>query len=90
MQADNIIISESHLRSLAKGFSWRIWGTVISIIVSYFLTHELKIALAIGGIEFFSKIVLFYLHERIWDFITWGMRANFVTQEKIKKYIKTK
>ena len=88
MNDNNLIISESHLRSLVKGFSWRVWGTVISIIVSYFLTHEINIALAIGGIEFFTKIILFYMHERIWDLVSWGMRANIVTKEKLKKYIK--
>lgn len=88
METDGIVITESHIRSLVKAVSWRIWGTIISIIVTYMLTHEFKIALAIGAIEFFSKIVLFYTHERIWDFIPWGMHAKKVSHDEIRKYTK--
>lgn len=88
MEADGILISESHVRSLVKAISWRIWGTIISIIVSYFLTHELDIALAIGAIEFLSKIILFYTHERIWDFVTWGMHAKVLNKHDVRKYLK--
>lgn len=88
MEADGILITESHVRSLVKAISWRIWGTIISVIVSFFLTHELKIALAIGAIEFFSKILLFYTHERIWDFFKWGMHAKPLNKEEVKRYKK--
>ncbi len=64
---------DTHLRTLIKGLSWRIWGTVISIIVSYFITHKLDIAVEIGGIEFFIKIGLYYIHERFWYLIPWGI-----------------
>ena len=69
-----IIYTESHWRSLVKGFSWRIWGTLISIIVSYLLIGELKIALQIGAVEFFSKILLYYSHERLWSLVPWWSR----------------
>ena len=86
MQTDGVIITESHLRSLAKAVSWRIWGTVISVFVSFVLTRELKVAIAIGAIEFLSKIILFYTHERIWDFVTWGMHAKVLNKDELKKY----
>jgi len=62
----------SHGRSLIKGISWRIIGTLDTILVSYLITgHSLK-AFKIGGLEVFSKIGLFYLHERLWARIKWG------------------
>ena len=76
MQADGIVIKESHLRSFAKAFSWRVFGTIISVIVGYLLTHAIKVAISIGFIEFFSKIFLFYFHERLWDLLSWGMHAK--------------
>ncbi len=87
MQADGVLISESHLRSLVKAVSWRILGSIISIIISFFLTHQLSVALAIGAIDFFCKIVLFYAHERIWDFVPWGMHAKVLNKTKLRKSI---
>ena len=67
---------ESHLRSLAKAFSWRIWGTVISIVIAYIITGNVGESFAIGGIEFIGKLFIYYAHERIWDFIPWGLKVN--------------
>lgn len=58
---------ESHIRSLLKGISWRVLGTLTTIIVAYLLTGDTSSALAIGTIEVFTKLLLYYLHERAWQ-----------------------
>ena len=63
---------ESHLRSLVKGISWRITGTLDTIVVASFVTHDFSTALKIGAVEVFTKIALYYGHERIWQKIGWG------------------
>ena len=60
-------IRESHLRSVLKGITWRILATTTTISIAYFITGDVKSALSIGGIEFFSKLALYYLHERAWQ-----------------------
>ena len=52
--------------SLLKTLSWRIIGTMDTMIISYLLTGKLDIAVSIGGIEVVSKMILYYLHERAW------------------------
>lgn len=52
--------------SLMKTISWRILGTLDTILISYLLTGEAKIAFSIGGLEVITKMVLYYLHERAW------------------------
>ena len=52
--------------SIYKTISWRIIGTIDTMVISYILTGKLDIALSIGGIEVISKMVLYYLHERTW------------------------
>jgi uncharacterized membrane protein len=37
------------------------------MIISYLITGQLKWALTISGVELFTKIGLFYVHERIWE-----------------------
>lgn len=53
--------------SLAKTTTWRITATLTTIIIAYFIIGDVEAALAIGGIEFFAKMVIYYLHERIWN-----------------------
>lgn len=52
--------------SLLKTFSWRIIGTLDTMLISYMLTGKLDVAVSIGGIEVVSKMILYYLHERAW------------------------
>lgn len=52
--------------SLLKTVSWRVIGTLDTMIISYILTGKLDVALSIGGIEVVSKMILYYLHERAW------------------------
>jgi uncharacterized membrane protein len=51
---------------IAKAVSWRAVGTLDTFVVSWWVTGQAQLALAISGVEFFSKIVLYYLHERAW------------------------
>ena len=56
----------SHLYSLAKAFSWRVVATATTAAIAFVITGEMDTALLIGGIEFFLKIGIYYLHERTW------------------------
>ncbi len=65
-------MEEKHWRSIAKAASWRITGTVDTTVISWIITGQLKIALSIGFVEVFTKMFLYYLHERIWNRIKVG------------------
>ena len=54
----------SYKRHLAKTVSWRIIGTLDTIILSGIITGSWEIGLAIGGIELITKMILYILHER--------------------------
>jgi len=60
---------ESRLRSVLKAFTWRMVATLTTILIAYTVTGEVTAALSIGGIEFMLKFVIYYLHERIWQFL---------------------
>jgi adenylylsulfate kinase len=63
---------ETHIRSVVKAVSWRVLGTVATVLLVLVFTRRLALSLAVGGIEFFSKIGLFWLHERVWDRLRFG------------------
>lgn len=58
---------DSNVKSLLKTVSWRIVGTIDTMIIAYILTGEIGIAFSIGSVELFTKMVLYYVHERIWN-----------------------
>ena len=59
-------------RSLVKTISWRIVGTIATIIISYAITGTLALAFSIGIVELVSKLILYFFHERAWNKIKWG------------------
>jgi uncharacterized membrane protein len=63
---------EKPYRSIVKALSWRLTGTLDTIVVSFVISGRLKIALSIGFVELFTKIALYYLHERAWNRIPFG------------------
>jgi uncharacterized membrane protein len=63
---------EKHYRSIVKAISWRLTGTIDTIVVSFIVSGRIKVALTIGFVELFTKIFLYYLHERAWNRISFG------------------
>ena len=56
----------SYKRHILKTISWRIIGTLDTMIISWIITGSWKWGLAIGGVEVITKMVLYFLHERAW------------------------
>jgi uncharacterized membrane protein len=63
---------ESHTRSVLKAVSWRILGTLDTFVISWYLTGKVTLAGSIAALEFLTKIVWYYAHERVWASIAWG------------------
>lgn len=66
------VSSEKPARSIIKSISWRVIGTLDTILISWFITGKLDLAFSIGSIELVTKMVLYFFHERVWNSIKWG------------------
>lgn len=53
-------------RHLAKTITWRIVGTIDTILIAWIISGNPLIGLKIGGLELITKMFLYYCHERIW------------------------
>jgi len=69
-------MKEKHWRSIAKAVSWRVTGTVDTIVISWLITGHLKVAISIGFVEVFTKMFLYYFHERIWNRVKAGRAVS--------------
>jgi uncharacterized membrane protein len=63
---------EGRGRSVAKAVSWRIAASIDTFVISFFVTGKISIAGTIAAVEVVTKIVIYYLHERVWAAIAWG------------------
>jgi len=65
-------MTEKPYRSIVKAISWRATGTVDTIVISFLITGQPTWALKIGFVELFTKIALYYVHERAWNKLSFG------------------
>ena len=65
---------DTHSRSLAKAISWRMTGTIDTMVISLVVTGSVKLAATIGLTEVVTKSLLYYLHERAWLKVPYGRR----------------
>jgi uncharacterized membrane protein len=65
-------VSDKPLRSVTKALSWRLIGTLDTLAVSYVVTGEIALATSIASVDFLTKLILYFFHERIWNKINWG------------------
>lgn len=64
--------SDRPIRSIVKSISWRMLGTIDTIFIAWLITGTFEVALSIGSVEWISKMILYFLHERAWNSIKWG------------------
>jgi len=62
-------------RHFAKTLSWRVIGTIDTMILSSVITGSWELGLTIGGIEVVTKMILYFLHERLWyKYFKYGLK----------------
>ena len=64
------------LRSLLKTISWRIVGTLDTMFLGWIITGSPLVGLKIGALELFTKMILYYFHERVWLQSKYGTQDN--------------
>ena len=67
---------DSHARAVVKGVSWRVIGTLDTFLWSWLITHEPVKAGSIASTEIFTKVALFYLHERVWRVLKFAPNSH--------------
>lgn len=68
--------SESQLRSIIKVISWRVLITVSHIVNGLIATGSLILGIKIAGMALVINSVLFWAHERSWNFFQWNRKED--------------
>ena len=67
------LVRENKMRHLAKTITWRMVGTADTMVLAWLLTGNPLTGVKIGLAELLTKMVLYYIHERIWYRIDYGL-----------------
>lgn len=74
MFIDKFIIKDPSLkRHVLKTITWRIIGTIDTMILGWVITGNTLTGVKIGGMEVVTKMALYFLHERVWFKINFGL-----------------
>jgi uncharacterized membrane protein len=78
-------IGDSRRRHLIKTVTWRVLGTLDTIILSWIISGDPFTGLKIGFAEVVTKMILYYFHERSWYKINYGLDKR----KRAKKWRRT-
>jgi uncharacterized membrane protein len=85
-------IENSNKRHLLKTFSWRAIGTLDTVLLGWLVTGNPLTGFKIGSIEVFSKMLLYFGHEKLWYKINFGLdlrnkgkRLKKIQKQRISK-----
>ncbi|WP_179344630.1 DUF2061 domain-containing protein [Winogradskyella ursingii] len=76
----NSTIKNANKRHIYKTITWRIVGTLDTMLIAWIITGNPVTGLKIGAVEVVTKMALYYLHEKIW------YRANYGLSERDNKF----
>ena len=78
---------ESRKSHIGKTITWRIVGTMDTMILAWWISGNPLTGIQIGVAEVFTKMIFYYFHERIWYRIRFGLTENMKKYER--KYHQT-
>lgn len=82
------MIGRSRKRHIAKSITWRLVGSIDTILISWIITGSPKMGAQIGLVEALSKVFLYYFHERIWFNLNLT-KTGFIRESRIRHFAKT-
>lgn len=71
-------INNSNKRHIFKTFSWRIIGTLDTILLGWLITGNPLTGLKIGSFEVITKMLLYFIHEKVWYRFNYGLAKRNV------------
>ena len=63
-------------RHLLKTVTWRVVGTVDTMLLGWLVSGDHKVGLTIGSLELVTKMLLYYGHERLWYKVDYGIKRE--------------
>jgi len=66
----------NRFRHILKTVTWRAVGTIDTILLGWLVSGDPAVGMTIGSLEVFTKMILYYAHERVWYRLDFGVKRN--------------
>lgn len=66
-------MKDSRIRSTTKALTWRVIATATTMSLVYIGTGDLQLMAHVGIADVILKLSFYYMHERAWHRVAWGM-----------------
>ena len=66
----------TYKRHIAKTITWRAIGTIDTCLLGWLISGDPMIGLKVGFLELFTKMALYYVHERVWYRSSFGIKKE--------------
>jgi uncharacterized membrane protein len=67
---------EARLRSILKGASYRVVGTITTFAITLTITGSASTATSVGLADVVVKVGVYYAHERAWNRVHFGKHVK--------------
>lgn len=74
-------MEDSQFRSMVKTVSWRLTGSTATFLIAWAIGGDLTMAGSIAIVQIVANTILYYVHERTWNIVTWGRINTHVNKE---------
>lgn len=65
---------ESFARSTVKTATWRVLASLDTMLLAWIFTGNILTAISIGSLEVITKLILYFVHERVWLKVPFGLQ----------------
>ena len=70
------------IRALLKSLTYKSLSTISTFLAAWFITGNLAIGMTLGLFEVTFKLLLYYLHEKVWFKVNYGMKYSKNKKDK--------
>ncbi len=81
---------DAHHRSILKALSWRVVATFTTMSIVFAFTRKVALSAGVGAVEVVVKLILYYLHERIWGFLGIGRKEHPLSSLPVNRPLEEK
>jgi len=66
----------SYRRHLLKTLTGRVVGTIDTMLLGWLVSGDPMVGITIGSFEVVTKMILYFIHERIWYKVDFGIKRD--------------
>ncbi len=74
-------------RALVKATTWRLIAITVLAVIAYLITGQWKEVTAITLLYHSIQVIVYYIHERMWEHISWGIIKHPLAEIPVTRHL---